>query len=73
MNNKSYIKKIGRMSMEGRVMNPRYQPPETPEQKEQREAKEEDAYYNYTCPICGAENTEYDQCGCAQDVNLPKD
>ena len=46
---------------------------ETPRQKELREAEEEDSYYNYDCPICGASCDEYTDCGCAMDVNLPKD
>jgi len=54
-------------------MSPKFKPPETPEQKELREAKEEDSYYNYDCPICGAPNDEYSSCGCEADVNLPKD
>jgi len=57
-------------------MDKRKTPPlhhEEPEEKEEREAKGYDSYFEYQCPICGADNTEYDQCGCAQDVNLPKD
>ncbi len=54
-------------------MSPHYAPKETADQKEIREAEEEDAYFCYECPICEFWCDNWFNCGCGQEVNLPKD
>ena len=37
--------------------------------KEEAEATLHEAYVNYTCPICGWDCTENDDCGCRDELN----
>ena len=41
--------------------------------KEEAEAILYDSYVNYTCPICGCDCTEDDDCGCGDELNGGRD